>query len=402
LHQQGKAITEIQDILQRTRPWIYKWIKRWKTGSAEWFCNESTEPKTKHTKISSTLENEIIHSRSKLTKRETPATKYAFCGAIAIHHDLDKKGYNEKPSVSTINRVLKRNNLTVTGNRDHENNSPKRYYPTVIARYPGFIHQMDLITPLYISGYGKVVSVNRIDVYGGHANLEQYDSKNTESILDFLINDWKAFGIPKYLQVDNEAAFKGGLCHPRTFGKMVRFCLNFGVQLIFIPFKEPWRNGHIESFNGRFQDLVWNRFRFHNLEHFRTESKKFMKQHNEYQAYKKEEFGNQYLYSYSKTYLPEHFQYDCTTHLPITTGEIHFIRFVRENGKVSIFNEDFCVDSKYSFEYVWAVLNTRDQCLSFFYKPTKDAPKELIQRCNYLLKEPVKNRIPIYNFIGKV
>jgi putative transposase len=332
--------------------------------------------------------------------RETPATKYSFCGAVAIHHDLDKQGHIEKPSVSTINRVLKRNNLVLNAKRSRDDNTPKRYYPNVIARHPGFIHQMDLITPLYISGYGRVVSVNRIDVYSGNANLKQYDSKNTDSILDFLINDWKVYGIPKYLQVDNEAAFKGGLCHPRTFGKMVRFCLNFGVQLIFIPFKEPWRNGNIESFNGRFQDLVWNRFRFHNLEHLRVESNKFKKQHNEYQSYKKEEFGKQYLYSFSTTYLPENFQYDCTTQLPITTGEIHFIRLVRENGKVSILNEDFSVDPKYSFEYVWAVLNTREQQLSFFYKSTKEAPKEMIQNYNYLLKEPVKNRIPIINFIN--
>jgi len=101
------------------------------------------------------------------------------------------------------------------------------------------------------------VSVNRIDVYTNQANLEQYESKGAESIISFVIADWKAFGIPRYLQLDNEAAFRGSLYHPRTFGKFSRFCLNFGVEIVFIPFNEPWRNAHIESFNSRFDDLLW-------------------------------------------------------------------------------------------------------------------------------------------------
>jgi putative transposase len=260
------------------------------------------------------------------------------------------------------------------------------------------LHQLDIITPLYITGYGKVVSVNRIDVYGGDANLEQYDSKNTESVLDFIVKDWQEYGIPKYLQVDNEAAFKGGLCHPKTFGKLVRFCLNFGVQMIFIPFKEPWRNGHIESFNDRFETLVWYRYRYHNLEHLRTESRKFREQHNEYQAYKKHEFGKTYAYPFTRSFLPNTFRFDHDVRLPITTGLIHFIRLVNDEGMVSILNEQFTVGSKYSFEYVWAVLNTRDETLSFYYKATKETPKELIKTERYKLRETVRNRIPVNHF----
>jgi len=394
----GHSVTDISRTLHRSRNWVYKWINRGKSEEENWFLNETTEPRNKPNKIAQEIESEIINSRVRLIKRETAETKYSFCGAIAIHHDLDRKGVDEKPSLTTINRVIKRNGLVITENQKAKNDRPEKYYPWAIARYPGFLQQLDIITPLYITGYGKVVSINRIDVYNGHANLDQYDAKNTESVLGFLIKDWQAFGIPRYIQVDNEAAFKGGLYHPKTFGRLVRFCLNFGVQLIFIPFKEPWRNGHIESFNNRFEQLVWYRYRFKNLEHLRAESIKFKKQHNEYQTYKKNEFGKHSGYSFTNIFLPEDFYFDSSIPLPITTGFIHFIRFVDNNGYTSIFNETIYIENKLSFEYVWCVLNTREQKILIYYKATKKAQKELVKIEQYKLRESVKNRIPMNRF----
>ncbi|MCK5260242.1 MAG: helix-turn-helix domain-containing protein, partial [Candidatus Omnitrophica bacterium] len=102
LHHNGKTPTEIHRTLNRTRDWVYKWIKRYKTGDPRWYLDESKAPKTRPTKIDSKLENDIIvESRIKLVKRDTPETQYAFHGAIAIHQELDKLGYEQKPNLST-------------------------------------------------------------------------------------------------------------------------------------------------------------------------------------------------------------------------------------------------------------------------------------------------------------
>jgi hypothetical protein len=398
LYAEGTSVLEIAAILQRSRNWVYKWAERSQSDDDAWYLSQSTEPYTKPRKISADVERAIVHSRKFLQQRNTPATQYAFCGAVGIHQDLDRKGIEDKPCLSTINRVLSRNGLVEADPRT--GSQQKRiYYPAVRARHAGFIHQLDLITPLYIAGYGKISSVNRIDVCTSHANLQQYDAKNAESIISFVIDDWKTYGVPRYLQGDNEAAFRGGLYHPRSFGKLVRFCLNFGVQMIFIPFNEPWRNGHVESFNGRFQKLVWNRHRFLNLLHVRVESAKFREQHNTYQGYRKEHFGRLPRYGYTQGFLPESFAFDPARHaLPVTTGLVHFVRQVDEEGSVSIFNETFFVDKKLSYEYVWAVLNTKEQSLAFFYKATKEAEKIIVLKINYHIRELVKNRIPINRF----
>ena len=210
-----------------------------------------------------------------MVNRNTPETKYAFCGAVAIHQELDKLGYRNKPALSTINRALKRNGLITHQVKGAKEKSAKKYYPHIKVRHPSYLHQLDLVTPRYIKGFGVIISVNRIDVYTAQANLEQYQNKGADSIISFLVEDWKEFGIPHYLQLDNEASFRGSLYHPRTFGKLSRFCLNFGVELVFIPFNEPWRNAHIESFNSRFDRMLWQFINFKNLDHVRTESKKF-------------------------------------------------------------------------------------------------------------------------------
>lgn len=377
---------------------MYKWIERSKRDDKEWYQSQSRRPHTNTNKIDNHLEAEVVNSRIHLRKRDTPETKYSFCGAVGIHQDLDKKGIENKPSLSSINRILKRHGLVWSIQKPSNSEKKKIYYPVTNARYPNYLHQLDIITPLYISGYGKVISVNRIDVFTSHANLNQFDAKNSENILTFIIEDWKQFGIPRYLQVDNEAAFRGGLYHPRSFGKLVRFCLNFGVQMIFIPYNEPWRNAHIESLNGRFQKMVWNSNRFQNLHELRIESAKFRKQHNNYQSYRSKKFRNCIQRPFTKTFLPENFSYDVTQKLPITTGNVHFIRQVNENGQITILNETFFVSKQYCFEYIWTVLNTREQSLSFYYKENKNSAKLLVVKKEYRIREKVKNRIPINKF----
>ena len=124
-----------------------------------------------------------------MVKRDTPETKYAFCGAVAIHQELDNLGYLYKPALSTINRVIKRNGLIVKKEKDAKEKSSKNFYPEIKARHPGYLHQLDLVTPRYIKGFGVIISVNRIDVYTSQANLEQYQRKGAGSVISFIIQD---------------------------------------------------------------------------------------------------------------------------------------------------------------------------------------------------------------------
>lgn len=398
LSKEGKSPTQIHKELHRTRDWVYKWISRFESGDPQWYLDESKEPKTKPTKIDASLEDDIVNIRKKLVKRDTPETRYAYQGAVAIHQELDKSGCRDKPNLATINRVLKRNGLIEKEQKKKSNKESKVYYPEIQVKYPGHIYQLDLVTPRYITGYGKTVSVNRVDVYSGQANLNQYKSKEADNIIEFTVDDWTEYGLPCYLQVDNEASFKGSLCHPKTFGKLTRFCLNFGVQLVFIPFNEPWRNGYIESFNSRFNERLWLFMQFKDLGHLKNEAKQFKDKHNDYQVYKKEHFSRQYLLGYSKRFFPKNFKFELSTELPITDGKVHFVRLVDEKGCVNILNENFYINKDFCFEYIWATIVTKERMLKMYYQATRETQRELIKTIVYELREPVQDRIPVKQF----
>ena len=361
--------------------------------------DNSQAPQSRPTKIDVEVENAIVDSRIKLSKRDTEETKYAFCGAIAIHQELSNLGYRDKPALSTINRVLKRNGLITKQDKERKKTASKKYYPEIKTQHPGYLHQLDLVAPRYIKGFGAVISINRIDVFTAQANLEQFINKGADSVIQFLINDWKTYGIPRYLQLDNEAAFRGSLYHPKTFGKISRFCLNFEVEIIFIPFNETWRNAHIESFNSRFDKFLWQRQNFTGLDHIRSEAKKFRDKHNHYQEYRKNNFNRKCPRNYKTRYLPKSFSFDKLPELPVTRGKPHFVRLVEENGTINILNEDFYIDKGLSFEYIWATVDTKKETLDIYYQVTPNSPKELICSKPYPLREQVKNRIPVKTFL---
>ena len=335
--------------------------------------------------------------RQQLVQGKIPELEYSFTGAIAIHQEMDKRRFQDIPALRTINRILNERHLTKPKAKSRRPKSGK-FYPVLLPRHPNHRHELDLVTPRYISGYGKVVSINRIDAFSSHVNLGIYEAKGADSILEFLIEDWKAFGIPAYLQLDNEASFRGGMYHPRSIGKLIRFCLNFGVQILFIPWEEPWRNPLIENFNGHFNRLLWQKKRFQNPDHLRTEARRFLLKINSYQSYRKDRFSKAQPVSHTLRFLPENFRFDPAFPLPITKGKLHFVRLVEEAGTITLLNESFEAGRNLSFEYVWATIDTALQTLSIYYQPSKDQKRILVKEHRYQLREKVQDRIPVKNF----
>jgi len=78
-----------------------------------------------------------------------------------------------------ISLVVEVKNHTYSHNKLHRTKNwvykwIKYYKSGDLCWHPGHIHKLDLTTPKYVTGYGKVVSVNRIDVFLSQANLYRY------------------------------------------------------------------------------------------------------------------------------------------------------------------------------------------------------------------------------------
>ena len=243
LYKDRQKVSKICESVNRSRVWFYKWLKRYQSGDKNWHKDVSKAPKTVFNKSSSVIEAVVIRIRKELFN-----SKYSQSGAQAIHYELLSRGHTPPPLI-TINRILKRNNL-IYKKRFHNKISKGKIYPYSYS----LCQQMDFVGPRYLSGGIRFYFLNIIECETHSANIFVQNNRDSWSICQNLIYFWKVFGLPDFLQIDNDLAFIGSLRHPGAFGKVIRLCLHLGITPVFIPQAEPWRNGIIEHFNNLMQE----------------------------------------------------------------------------------------------------------------------------------------------------
>jgi transposase-like protein len=101
----GEEPVSIYKDIGRSKQWFFKWLRRYKTGKNDWFKNHSRAPKTNPNRIPDSERQRIIKTRKRLESEP-----FAQVGASAIKWELKKAG-DPFPSDSTINRVLKNEDL---------------------------------------------------------------------------------------------------------------------------------------------------------------------------------------------------------------------------------------------------------------------------------------------------
>ena len=347
----GEKPALVATEIKRTKQWIYKWLKRYKTGDKEWYLSRSRSPKKKHGKISRETEVKIIQIRKELSEM-----KYSQTGALSIQYEFNRLGLNP-PATWTINRVLKRNGLIQKSKRRTSKNIA---YPELYLS----LQQMDLVGPRYLKGGFRFYAFNIIDTETHRVHVHPMPDKTARSILGGIISFWQDFGMPDALQMDNELSFRGSNRHPRSLGVILRFVISQGVVPIFIPRAEPWRNGVIEKFNGTFNSKFYRVQKFKDFGHLKNEAAKFEEFHNQHHRYSSQgnKTPNEML---SEIMMPQKLSKDYLIEEPILldSGVIIFVRFVRSDLKVNVFNSKFTVNKKLMYSYIIAEIIIDAHCL---------------------------------------
>ena len=101
----GESPKTVYISLNRSKKWFFKWLKRFKSGGADWYKEHSKAPKTRPIEISPQEKEIIIATRTRLESQ-----LYAQIGVSAIKWELHKLGLQLR-SDSTINRTIKREGL---------------------------------------------------------------------------------------------------------------------------------------------------------------------------------------------------------------------------------------------------------------------------------------------------
>jgi hypothetical protein len=111
LHLKSIPVNIIADMLGKTRQWVHKWLKRYKSGNEVWYESISNAPKKPISRIPEDIEQTIVSIRENLEGQ-----KYAQKGALNILYEFKRLNITP-PSMSTINRVIQRNGLLGKGTK---------------------------------------------------------------------------------------------------------------------------------------------------------------------------------------------------------------------------------------------------------------------------------------------
>ncbi len=207
-----------------------------------------------------------------------------------------------------------------------------------------------------------------MDIFSHQVYIESQRTKEDRQIASSLLRCWKAIGPPDFLLLDNELSFRGSNKYPRSPGLVIRLCLYFEVQPVFVPIREPWRIGVIEKFNDTYNKKFFRRQWFKSYSHLKRQSKNFQRFHNKHHRYSCLKGKTPLEVIRNSNFKPV--TIGANTKLPqldeVPDGNIILIRFIRSNRLLDIFGEKFKVSKNLVYSYVKAVIITQISLLQIY------------------------------------
>jgi hypothetical protein len=154
-------------------------------------------------------------------------------------------------------------------------------------------------------------------------------------------------------------------------GPLIRLCLQYGIELWFIPQSEPWRNGVVEQFNHHYQQKFLRRVAMRTEAELHAGALAFEQTHNSRYRYSKLN-GKTPLQALALSgstplqFPPKHPIPKPPLKKP-ESGCYHLIRFIRSRCILDIFGERFHVSPDLQYEYVVATIDVKEQKLKLFH-----------------------------------
>lgn len=361
----GQSVEVICQTLERSREWFHTWWRRYQAMGAAGLY-DLTRARQRTTLISPEMERTILTIRKRLESTYHPQTRYALIGASTIQAELKALHIRAVPCARTIERVLQRNGVTLPRVRLAHFLST-HVYPTPQVQDSNQLHQVDLVGPIYLKGQKQryYIFVCK-DVFDGAVCLKLGRSRKMEAVLDFLGDCWKTLGRPKQMQFDNAREYLGWGPAARYLSRMIRLCLRFEVEPIFIPPARPQYNGSVENFNGWFQPRLFQRH-FTRISALKRELHRLQETVNAQHVQRR--LGGltpeQYRRRKKLQKLPPRFVVP-TEPLPVAAGRVTFIRQVTRQGDIHLLSQTYRVGKRLKGQYLKVVLDTQRAQLTVY------------------------------------
>ena len=365
LHLQGWKKSEIARKVQHSRRWVHRWISRYCSDAPRVSLQDhSRAPKHIGWTYPERIKRMVIQIRVERERGKRAKYQYALVSAQAIYYELRELHISPLPSPRTIHLWLKQAGQIA---ERKARKAPNPTYPVLPCKAVNDVQELDFKGPFYLQDHShKYYLVALRDKMSKKTALRALANKGMDSILDFLVDAWQTMGCPKRLKMDNCLDFRGSNLYPRSPSKLVRVCLDLGVQPVFIPLREPWRNGVVENLNGLLERFLLRTQRFETEKHLHKAVQRMETTINTthrlpaLQGKTPQEFAAHARLRYP----PAHYDWR-RRDLQLLKGNVTFIRFVRKSGRITLTAHDkFLIGKKYKWQYVMAVVDVAKKRLN--------------------------------------
>lgn len=392
----GKKIAGAAEEVGRSRAWGYGWWKRY-AERQDWQALEGRSRRPHHSprRLSEATYRLVRQARSELEAEAQDPQRLGYLGASAVRARLQESGVAPVPSVSSIERELRRAGMTRPRTKQAV---PDIHYPHLQPSRPHQLIQADIL-PRCLSGGAETACFNAVDVVSRYASGRQYEQRTAANACDFLWQVWQEQGVPEYQQVDNEDCFSGGHTHPHVLGRVIRLALYCGVRLVFSPVYHPASNGFVERFHQEYARFVWQKDCLPDLAAVRQRSALFFslyrasRHHAELQG---QSPASLHAAARAGRTLPPDLR--LPNRLPLTAGQVHFMRAVDQNRQVKVLNSLWNVPTAQPGQGVWVTLHLspRSAVLSVFDDAPDAAQWTCLAKHPFPLKEEVQPLQPAF------
>jgi hypothetical protein len=217
------------------------------------------------------------------------------------------------------------------------------------------LDSFDILEGLYLHGGQEVQLLNGLSLHGNLLHSAANETQTAENTVLALIDHWKQFGLPRYVQFDNDMVFQG----PRradVIGKVIRLCLSLKVIPVFTTPYEQGFQGKIERFNREIQEKFWRRKRFKSVKDVGNHLAEYVQAHR--WAHQEEIISAPY-----RRLFPKRWSRDDTS---MPRGKIIYLRRTDGSGWIRFLERDFFVNEHWVNRLVRAEVDLDEGKVCFF------------------------------------
>lgn len=290
-----------------------------------------------------TVEQLIVSIRQRL-HRDSPLGEFgaAAIRAYLLEHADSLHRQITVPTERTINRILERSGVFDQRHRQRRVPPPRGWYLPPVAAQHVELDQFDAIESLVVKQGPQFDVLTAISLHGGLVNAWPTTALSARMVVAALIEHWQRFGLPEYAQFDNATIFQGPHQHRDVVSRVMRLCLSLEITPVFAVPRETGFQASIESFNGRWQQSVWQRFTFDSLEQLTAQSELYLS------AYRSRSTARRPSAPQRRVF-PQGWTLDLQKH---PCGQLIYLRRTDDRGTVELLGRRFTVADHWTHRLV--------------------------------------------------